>query len=180
MIEKLTEEEKRNVLKDTKPELLNKSRSRKIVGDIGELLFSKFLRSKGLEFEQSPDPFDNKKDFYVKNKSNKKLKIEVKTQVPFMKNNGFSFREKQLKKCESVDCLIFISVPIKNRHHFSFGKMYKIRPKDMEYSYYSQYMNGEGDVPMVLIPINQEKMEEIDEISEEDIKLLEQYSITDM
>lgn len=137
------------------------------MGKIGETIFANFCSARGYKIEVSIDPFDPKKDMMVDG-----LTTEVKTQVPYVYKNAFTFKPNQLKKCLTVERLIFVSVPNHKTHHHSDGKIYEINPKKMRY--YS-YITKDGR-NMVAIPIDQIDMKELFTMAKEDATLLQKYS----
>lgn len=137
-----------------------------MLGRAGETIILNHFVKKGKNVEVSVNQFDSQKDMLVEGKS-----IEVKTQVPFITKNSFSFKKNQLKKCVSADEVYFISVPT-NKKHFSEGKVYSIRGSDIEYK---EFKTRDGR-EMILIPIEQKNMREVFEVSSEEKELLVKYS----
>lgn len=136
------------------------------LGRAGESIITNYFNSKGMKVELSVNQFDSEKDMIVEGKM-----IEVKTQVPFVTKDSFSIRSNQLKKCISADEVYFISVPtVKN--HFSEGKVYAIRGSEIKYK---KHRTKDGR-DMILIPIKQDDMKELFEITEEEKRLLVMYS----
>ena len=81
----------------------------KDLGSKGEHLVKDFFLSQGCNVIMSDDPFDKEKDMLVDGK-----KVEVKTEVPYYKEWAFTINSKhknQLKKCLTVDRLIFVVLP---------------------------------------------------------------------
>jgi hypothetical protein len=140
------------------------------LGRAGETIVLNYFSRKGVVVEASIDQYDSQKDMIVKNK-----KIEVKTQVPFVSKDSFSFKQNQLKKCLNADWVFFVSIPTKKREHFSTGKVYAIESKKMQYSGY-QTKDGRD---MILIPIKQESMKELFSMTEEECKILQRYSVSE-
>jgi len=136
------------------------------LGRAGETIIFNYFVKNGKKVEVSVNQFDSQKDMVVEGKN-----IEVKTQVPFVTKDCFSFKRTQLKKCVSADEVYFISVPTK-KNHFSEGKVYKISGCDIEYK---EYKTRDGR-DMILIPIKQENMKMVFEVSEEEKELLVKYS----
>ena len=137
------------------------------MGKIGETIFANFCSAKGYKIEVSIDPYDSKKDMIVDG-----LTTEVKTQVPYVYKNAFTFKPNQLKKCLTVERLIFVSVPNHKTSHHSDGKIYEIDPKKMQY--YS-YTTGDGR-NMIAIPIDQLDMKELFTMSNDYATMLQKYS----
>lgn len=137
------------------------------MGQIGETIFSNFCSANGYKIEMAIDPYDSKKDMMVDG-----LTTEVKTQVPYVYKNAFTFKPNQLKKCLTVERLIFVSVPNHKTPHYSEGKIYEIDPKKMQYYSYTA-RDGRN---MIAIPIDQSDMTELFTMSKEHAKLLQTYS----
>lgn len=136
------------------------------LGRAGETIIFNYFVKNGKKVEVSVNQFDSQKDMIVEGKN-----IEVKTQVPFITKNSFSFKKNQLKKCVSADEVYFISVPTK-KNHFSEGKVYSIRGSDIQYK---EFKTKDGR-EMILVPIEQENMKLVFEVSEEERELLVRYS----
>ena len=88
--------------------MLNDSERKTKTGELGEKLVARYYRSLGLPVEESLDLFDSKKDMLVDNKT-----CEVKAQQAWHKENSFSVRSNQLRKCTDIDILIFVETPSK-------------------------------------------------------------------
>jgi hypothetical protein len=136
------------------------------MGKAGESIITNYFSRKGMIVEVSVNQFDSEKDMIVEGKH-----VEVKTQVPFVTKDSFSIRENQLKKCKNAYEVYFISVPT-SKKHFSEGKVYVIRGDQLQYK---NHKTKDGR-KMILIPINQQDMKEVFEISDAEKKLLTQYS----
>jgi hypothetical protein len=140
------------------------------LGSMGEKIVAKYLRGCGRTVEESINPLDNEKDLLVDGK-----KIEVKTQVPFLKENAFSFRENQLKKCLGVEEVWFVNVPSNSDKYPDEhgGFVFKIKAKEMQYSSYMA--NG---TKMIKVPRDQKGMEKVFRIIDEEVlvKMMENSS----
>jgi hypothetical protein len=136
------------------------------LGKAGESIISNYFSSQGMRVEISVNQFDSQKDMIVEGKI-----VEVKTQVPFVTKDSFTFKQNQLNKCVNADEVYFISVPTVRRH-FSEGKVYVIKGSEIKYKKHKTKDGRE----MILIPINQDGMKEVFEVSEQEKKLLVQYS----
>lgn len=145
-------------------------RSQQRLGRAGETLVSNFFVRNGMLVESSIDQHDSEKDMIIGGK-----KAEIKTQVPFVTKDAFTFKPKQLKKCLNVDVVIFVSVPCPNTNHFSFGKVYMINPNKMDW----YRRRTKGGRTMILIPINQKYMVELFEMTQEEIEKLKSYSVSE-
>lgn len=146
---------------------LTREQNMEILGKTGEKIVANFYSRKGKIVEQAINHFDNTKDMTVDG-----AKVEVKTQVPFVLKNAFSFRKNQLRKCLSADGVVFVSVPNSVKPHWSDGKVYLIEPSKLKYNHYKTKDGRE----MVLIPINQPDMIEMYQISQEECGELQKYT----
>lgn len=136
------------------------------LGRAGESIIFNYFVKNGKKVEISVNQFDSQKDMIVEGKN-----VEVKTQVPFITKNSFSFKRNQLNKCMTADEVYFISVPTK-KNHFSEGKVYSIRGSDIEYK---EFKTKDGR-DMILVPIEQKNMKIVFEVSGEEKELLVKYS----
>lgn len=142
------------------------------LGDAGEKIVGNYYNRQKKLVEHSVNHYDREKDFMINGR-----KVEVKTQVPYCMKDGFSFRKNQLWKCTNADDVIFVSVPNKTRPHWSDGKVYIANPKEMQYSEYTVTDKKTGAVrEMILIKINQPAITELFEMTDEECKLLQEYS----
>lgn len=139
------------------------------MGRAGETIVLNWFSSNGVKFKASVDQYDSQKDILVEEK-----KIEVKTQVPFVFKNAFSFRDNQLRKCLNADFVYFVSVPNDEKPHHSAGKVYRIESKKMVHQFYTT----KDGRKMVLVPINQEDMQELFTMTDEEARILQRYSVS--
>lgn len=102
--------------------MLNDSERKTKTGELGEKLVARYYRSLGLPVEESLDLFDSKKDMLVDNKT-----CEVKAQQAWHKENCFSVRPNQLRKCTDIDILIFVETP--SKYNQNTVRLYEM-PKD--------------------------------------------------
>lgn len=145
-------------------------RSETKLGRAGETIVMNHFSRSGSIVESSVNQFDAQKDMVID--GNKK--IEVKTQVPFVKKDAFTFKQNQLKKCLEADELYFVSVPNRKMEHYSAGKVYRADPKKMRYDSYKTQDGRE----MIVIPIQQEALVEAFEMTEQERELLQSYSVS--
>lgn len=138
-----------------------------MLGRAGETIIANYCTSAGQKVVMSVDQYDSNKDMTVDG-----LMIEVKTQVPFVYKNAFTFRKNQLRKCTNADLVLFISVPARDKPHHSYGKVYMIKSEKLQYS---DYITKDGR-EMILIPINQKDMEEFFILTKEECDILQRYS----
>ena len=139
------------------------------LGKAGETIIANACMAAGQSVVISEDRYDSVKDMIIDG-----LKVEVKTQVPFVYKNAFTFKKNQLKKCLNADRVIFVSVPNEKMKHHSDGKVFMIKSSDMKYS---NYTTKDGR-DMILIPIDQEGMKEVFELSDDQRKMLQKYSVS--
>lgn len=157
----------------TKTDLKNRTDDEKrgYQGKTGETIIANYYIERGKKVLFSFDQHDHEKDLTIEG-----LTIEVKTMVPYFSEDAFSFRISQLPKCKSVDLVYFISVPADGKTHFSFGKVYRIKSEKMKYSFYYKHFGDRGKAKMVLVPIKQEGMQEVFDMTQEEILKLQEYS----
>jgi hypothetical protein len=100
-----------------------------MLGNYGERIVGEVLRSIGYDVVYSDDPYDRNKDMTVNGST-----VEIKTQVPFYSEKAFSINAKQLRKCNSVDYVVFVAVPSLNmtsigRGNSIDGNIYTVDPQ---------------------------------------------------
>jgi hypothetical protein len=142
------------------------------LGLMGEKIVTNMLNKlhPGLIIEHSINKFDSEKDMLVDGK-----KVEVKTETPYVFKNCFSFRPNQLKKCRNVDVLYIVSVPHVKFKHFSDGWVYRLIPDQFKtFNYRTNF-----GVEMVGIPIKQETVIPVYQMTSEEVKELMKYSTTE-
>ena len=141
------------------------------LGLTGEKVIINMLSELGCKIQSSVNKFDNRKDLLVDDK----YTVEVKTQAPFFKLNSFTFTPSQLNKCQSVDVLYFISVPHPKFKHFSDGWIYRVEPKNFTFR---RWTDKKG-IPRILVPIEQDALMPVKQISQEEMRELQKYITTD-
>jgi hypothetical protein len=141
------------------------------LGLAGEKIVTNMLNSLGsnLKIEHSVDKYDREKDMLVDG-----YKVEVKTQVPFVMKNAFTFLPKQLNKCRGVDVLYFVSVPPPRNEDKWAGWIFRAEPKNFKTTSYTT-RDGRN---MILVPREQEALVPIQKMSDEEIKVLMQYTVS--
>jgi hypothetical protein len=137
------------------------------LGLAGEKVVINYLSSLGQTISHSVDKFDSEKDFMANG-----LKIEVKTQNPYVLKNSFTIPKSQLKKCLNVDFIYFVSVPHHRYKHSSDGWIYKVDPKIMIYNH-DIVKDG---TERYLIPINQSAVVKESAVSPSDLIHLKKFS----
>lgn len=143
------------------------SKNIEMLGRAGETIIINYCTKHGQIVEASVDQYDSEKDMVIDG-----LKCEVKTQVPWVSKNSFTFKPNQLRKCLNADRVIFISVPNTFKPHWSDGKVFLIKSSEMQYDK-AKTKNGRD---MILIPIDQPGMNELFTISSEECIILQKYS----
>ena len=140
------------------------------MGLTGEKIIINMLSKKGFKVESSIDKFDKHKDILVDGK----YTVEVKTQCPLVKFDSFTFRNNQLKKCQNVDVLFFISVPHPKFKHYSDGWIYRVIPNMFEYK---NWQDKTGST-RILIPIKQDFVKPEIKCTDKEIFELQKYITT--
>lgn len=139
------------------------------LGRMGEKVVVNLLSRLGLIIEESVDPFDSQKDMLVDGK-----KVEVKTQVPFILENAFTFKPNQLRKCRSVDVLYFVAVPAPTKKYKWEGWIFRVDPKNFKHR---TRITKDGR-EMILIDIEQENVFPIEKVSAEIMEKMRQYTVS--
>jgi hypothetical protein len=147
----------------TKDELMNE------LGLMGEKIVINLLNEEGRKVKTSIDKYDSEKDLLADGK-----KVEVKTQVPFIMKNAFSFKPNQLRKCRSVDELYFVSVPAERHTDKWEGWIFKADPKEFVTT---EYRTKDGR-NMLLISREQKALTPIKRMSDEEMKELQKYTVS--
>ena len=86
--------------------MITEEEKSKLLGELGEGIIAEHFQNLGCDVRKSWDPLDSTKDMTIDGKT-----IEVKTQIPLIKNNSLTMKKTQLKKCRSVDRLFFVTCP---------------------------------------------------------------------
>jgi hypothetical protein len=139
------------------------------LGRIGEKIIVNYLSRQGLTVEESINPYDSEKDLVCAGKN-----IEVKTQVPFIIENAFTFKPNQLKKCRSVDELYFVAVPAPKHSYKWAGWIFKVDPK--EFLIRKRIVSGGRE--MILVNIQQDAVVPIEKVSDEYMTEMVKYTIS--
>jgi hypothetical protein len=147
----------------TRDEMMNE------LGLAGEKIIINMLSEAGYKVKTSINKYDSEKDLLVEDK-----KVEVKTQVPFVIQNAFTFKPNQLRKCRSVDVLYFVCVPPPKHKDKWAGWVFEADPKSFVTR---NYITKDGRV-MMLIDRNQPALKAIKKISDEEVKELQKYSVS--
>jgi len=136
------------------------------LGIVGEKLVANYFTKNGFNVEISPFKYDSQKDMTING-----IKVEVKTQAPFIKFNSFTIRPNQLQKCKTVDCLIFVIAPHPKYKHFSDGGIYQVLFKKCTYT---NWIDKTG-MSRILISINQDAVKKLFQVTEEEANELTKY-----
>ena len=149
--------------------ILDKKQKMDRLGRIGENIVTNYLSEQGYTIQVSINPFDSQKDLVCEGK-----KIEVKTQVPFIRERAFTFKPDQLRKCRGVDELYFVAVPAPS-HYFQWeGWIFKVNPKE----FLVREINTKDGRIMKLVNIQQEAVSPVKKLSDEVVSELRKYSVS--
>jgi hypothetical protein len=148
----------------TKDEMMNE------LGLMGEKIVINMLNEEGRKVKTSIDKYDSEKDLLIDDK----IKAEVKTQVPFIMQNAFTFKPNQLRKCRGVDELYFVSVPAGKHSDKWAGWIFKADPK----SFVTRNYRTKDGRDMLLVDREQESLTPIKKMSFEEIKELQKYTVS--
>jgi|SanBayMetagenome_1026888.scaffolds.fasta_scaffold21017_3 hypothetical protein len=140
-----------------------------MLGRAGETVVLNWFNRQGISCKVSVDQYDSQKDMIAEGK-----KIEVKTQVPFVFKDAFTFKENQLRKCLTSDYVYFVSVPNKTKPHHSDGKVYRIESSKMQYS---EHRTKDGR-KMIIVPIKQPAMQMLFVMDYSEASILQKYSVS--
>tara|TARA_B100001094_G_C17947901_1_gene678991 strand:+ start:319 stop:795 length:477 start_codon:yes stop_codon:yes gene_type:complete len=150
-----------------------------MLGQLGEAVVQNYLIDEGYKVKKSVNTFDHEKDFTVDGKF-----IEVKTQMPFFSESGFTIRPNQLKKCRSVDMLFFVAVPNTKGRFTDYygGNVYQVDPKNARWRTRTVfYDKNTGVRTMKVLPIEQDAVKLVHKISDSLIlKQMEELSVNDI
>jgi len=103
-------------------------------GDLGEKLVARYYRTLGNVVEESLDLFDYEKDMMIDLN-----RCEVKTQQRWHRENAFTIKPNQLKKCQEVDLLVIVETP--SKYNNMSVVLYDF-PKDKRTFYKKQTSDG--------------------------------------
>jgi hypothetical protein len=148
----------------TKEEMMNE------LGLMGEKIVINMLNEEGRKVKTSVDKYDSEKDLLIDDK----YKAEVKTQVPFIMQNAFTFKPNQLRKCRGVDELYFVSVPAGRHNDKWAGWIFKADPK----SFVTRQYHTRDGRDMILIDREQEALKPVLKMSDEEMKELQKYTVS--
>lgn len=149
----------------TKEELMNE------LGLAGEKIVINMLSGEGCRIESSINKYDSEKDLMVDGQ----YKVEVKTQVPFIMKNSFTFKPNQLRKCRSVDVLYFVSVPAPRHTDKWAGWIFRVEPKNFVTTTYRTKDGRE----MILINREQPALIPVKKMSDEEVRELQKYTVSE-
>lgn len=147
---------------------MDRNQAIEILGRTGEKIIVNMLTNLGLNVQESINHFDSDKDFLVDGK-----KVEVKTEQPYVMKNVFSFRENQLRKCQSVDVLYFVSIPPLIDLSYKWGGwIFRAEPQNFKYHRYTTKFG----IKMVGIPIEQDALIPVKKMEDDEIAELLKYA----
>ena len=140
----------------------------KALGDIGEKIVARYHRSLGMIVEESINPADSVKDLMINNET-----AEVKTQSLFFKENAFTIKTNQLKKCMSVKHLFFVEAPSNYREDPDAGWVYSV---DNSIVVYRAHKTKDGR-DMILFPKDQPAIKKLFQITDpEELSWMKKWS----
>jgi len=148
----------------TKDEMMNE------LGLAGEKIIINMLSGSGHIIKTSVDKYDSEKDLLIDGL----IKVEVKTQVPFIMQNAFTFKPNQLRKCRSVDILYFVSVPAGRHTDKWAGWIFKADPK----SFVTRNYKTKDGRDMILVDREQSALTPLKKMTDEEMKELQKYSVS--
>lgn len=141
------------------------------LGQAGENLVEMLLKEDGRRVVISPDPYDSQKDMIVDGN----LSVEVKTQVPFIKENAITFRPNQLQKCISAHEVYFVLIDApKHTYHYSGWVLKASEPSRL---LWRNYTTKDGR-DMTLIDIDQKALELWKRIPKNHLQMMNKLTIS--
>ena len=150
---------------------MNKEELMNELGLAGEKIVINMLSGEGCRIESSINKYDSEKDLMVDGQ----YKVEVKTQVPFIMKNSFTFKPNQLRKCRSVDVLYFVSVPAPRHTDKWAGWIFRVEPKNFVTTTYRTKDGRE----MILINREQPALIPVKKMSDEEARELQKYTVSE-
>ena len=150
---------------------MNKEELMNELGLAGEKIVINMLSGEGCRIESSINKYDSEKDLMVDGQ----YKVEVKTQVPFIMKNSFTFKPNQLRKCRSVDVLYFVSVPAPRHTDKWAGWIFRVEPKNFVTTTYRTKDGRE----MILINREQPALFPVKKMSDEEARELQKYTVSE-
>ena len=150
---------------------MNKKELMNELGLAGEKIVINMLSGEGCRIESSINKYDSEKDLMVDGQ----YKVEVKTQVPFIMKNSFTFKPNQLHKCRSVDVLYFVSVPAPRHTDKWAGWIFRVEPKNFVTTTYRTKDGRE----MILINREQPALIPVKKMSDEEARELQKYTVSE-
>jgi hypothetical protein len=147
---------------------MNRNLAIEFLGKTGEKIVANHFVKQGCIVEHSLNNFDSQKDFVIDGKL-----VEVKTEQPYVKKNSITIRQNQLRKCRSVDLLIFVTVPpLFNTRYKWGGYMLNVDPKNF---ICENYVTKFG-TKMTSISMEQESVSVIRKLTDEEMAELMKYA----
>lgn len=95
-----------------------------LLGILGEKIVAKHFRDSGHQVDESLDIFDSEKDMLIDGN-----KIEVKTNVPLIYYDSFSFSKSQYNKIINSHRVYWVSVPLQTQEDPYAGCIFEMDPK---------------------------------------------------
>jgi hypothetical protein len=170
------------------------------IGQVGEKIIRNYLgKLKGVRVEDSLNVYDSEKDAVIEvevsevddesatiqatyiNEDGKTVvlkTIEIKTCTPYVDKKAVTIRKKQLKKCQKVDELYFVTVPFKGIEYEYSGWILKIDPKTFEFAHYPKKDTKEptGVRHMIAIKVRQKATTRIRKLYKSELRELLRFS----
>jgi len=139
------------------------------LGLAGEKIITNYFNEQGQKVKHSIDKFDREKDMLIEGN----IKVEVKTQQPYVKLNLLTFSPTQLKKCRGVDELYYVTATAQINPNYKWNNsIFKIDPK----TFTTQSYTTSKGVPMIGVPIVQEAVKFIKKLTDDEAKELAKYT----
>lgn len=145
-----------------------------LLGLTGERIVAHILREQGHTVIESLNPFDDTKDMLMDG-----LKVEVKTQVPIVLEDSFSFNRSQLEKIMRSYRTFFISVPPKRERNADdmAGGVFELDPS-RPFKMHKARINAKE---LLCVPRRQEALTMIYQVQDEELlQTLQQLSTSYM
>jgi hypothetical protein len=147
---------------------MDRDTATELLGKTGEKIVANHFAKQGSIVEHALNNFDRVKDLLIDG-----LTTEVKTEQPYVKKNAITIGVSQLKKCKSVQKLIFVTLPpLINPKYKWAGYIFNVDPKTFTHEEYETSFKKR----MIAIPIEQEAVSVIRKLTNEEISELSKYA----
>lgn len=139
------------------------------LGLSGEKIITNYFNEQGQKVKHSLDKFDREKDMLIEGS----IKVEVKTQQPYVKMGALTFRPNQLRKCSTVDELYFVTATAQFDKNYEWNNcIFKVDPKNFKTKPYTT----KSGINMIAVPIEQEAVTFIRKLTDEESRELNRYT----